>query len=209
MDNTSKATASGANYAFSTDYSTSNSASTPSASMTSSTEREPGLLSTSVATSPGKIEDTIERVATWFLGHSAMSHKKLQKLCYYAYAWYIVFANDLEAVELHFSNINTLTSNKFQAWIHGPVNPLLYHKYKKYGWADIPQEIVPLSFPQPVTDLLEQVWGVYGKFSADELEAISHSEFPWQNARGNLAPSDSCANVIDDRDILRYYSALR
>lgn len=211
MDNPLKVTTSGGNYALPSDYSTSNSISTllePTISSTATTVGERFLLSSTVAASPGRIGDTIESIAKWFLAQSAMSHKKLQKLCYYAYAWYIVFANDVEAVESHLSDINTLSSSKFQAWIHGPVNPLLYQKYKKYGWTDIPQEIVSLSFCQQITDLLEQVWDAYGKFSADELEAISHSESPWQNARRNLEPSESCANVIDDYDILRYYSAL-
>lgn len=212
MDNSLKATISGGNYALPLDYSVSSSVSIPSKPVTISaatTGKELFISQSTVAASPGRAEDTIEYIARWFLKLSAMSHKKLQKLCYYAYAWYIVFANDIEAVESRLNVINTLSASKFQAWIHGPVNPLLYQKYKKYGWTDIPQEIVPLSFPQQITDLLEQVWGVYGKFSADELEAISHREFPWQNARRNLEPGDPCANAIDDHDILRYYSTLR
>lgn len=212
MDNSLKTTTLGGNYALPSDYSTSNSktiSSMPIISSTAKVNRDSFVCSSTVDKSFGNVEDTIERIAKWFLGKSAMSHKKLQKLCYYAYAWYIVFANDVEAIEMYPDDIKTLTSQKFQAWIHGPVNPLLYQKYKKYGWSEIPQEIEFLGFPQQITDLLEQVWSAYGEFSADELEAISHSEFPWQNARQNLAPSDSCANVIDDCDILRYYSTLR
>ena len=45
-----------------------------------------------------RIDSTLERVAQWFLSMSSMSNKKLQKLCYYAYCWYIVFYNDVELI---------------------------------------------------------------------------------------------------------------
>lgn len=154
-------------------------------------------------------EDMLELIAKWFLSKSSMSNKKLQKLCYYAYSWFIVFFNDLEAVETNLCNIATLSEEKFEAWIHGPVNPQLYHKYKEYGWTNIPQESLTLPFNQEIEDLLKQVLDIYGHFSADELETITHGELPWQNARCGLAPSEPCTNKISDYDILKYYSSLR
>lgn len=161
------------------------------------------------STSKNGNEDMLECVAKWFLSKSSMSNKKLQKLCYYAYSWFIVFFNDLEAVETNLCIITTLSEEKFEAWIHGPVNPQLYHKYKGYGWANIPQEPLTPSFNQEIDDLLKQVWDIYGHFSADELETITHGEFPWQNVRRGLAPSEPCTNRISDYDILKYYSSLR
>ena len=32
-------------------------------------------------------------VANWFLSQSSMTHKKLQKLCYYAQAWHCALHN--------------------------------------------------------------------------------------------------------------------
>lgn len=32
-------------------------------------------------------------VANWFLAHETMMHKKLQKLCYYAQAWFYALKN--------------------------------------------------------------------------------------------------------------------
>ncbi len=148
----------------------------------------------------------IEQVALWFLNKSSMTNKKLQKLCYYAYCWYIVFFNDIEAVSEN--NLNVLSSEKFQAWIHGPVSPLLYRKYKEYGWHDIPQAVYKPQFPPHIESLLEQVWHAYGNFSADQLEAISHNETPWQNARKNANICDACANEISGIHILHYYSNL-
>ena len=78
--------------------------------------------------------DAIERLAQWFLSVSSMSNKKLQKLCYYAYCWYIVFYNDIELItKENMGDIRVLCSEPFQAWIHGPVSPQLYQRYKSYG----------------------------------------------------------------------------
>jgi hypothetical protein len=60
-------------------------------------------------------------IACWFLHKEAMSHRKLQKLCYYAQAWFFTLENI------------RLTDAIFEAWIHGPVSPSLYQHFKKYG----------------------------------------------------------------------------
>ena len=151
---------------------------------------------------------TMEHIANWFLSKELMSNKKLQKLCYYAYCWYIVFFNDLETINCEApGEIQTLSTEKFQAWIHGSVLPRLYHRYKEYGWQDIPQTTKP-SFPAPIESLLQQVWNAYGRYSADDLEMLSHSESPWINARKGIERGEACTNEISDIDILAYYSNL-
>ena len=156
-----------------------------------------------------QIDSTIERVAQWFLSLAPMSNKKLQKLCYYAYCWFIVFFNDKEVISyLNRNEIQTLCPEKFQAWIHGPVLPRLYHKYKEYGWHEIPQIANKPIVEAGLESLLQQVWDAYGDFSADELEILSHQEYPWQNARKGISNGDACSNEISDYDILQYYSAL-
>ena len=155
------------------------------------------------------IDSTIERVSQWFLSLSSMSNKKLQKLCYYAYCWFIVFFNDIESItEDNISDIRTLCADRFQAWIHGPVSPRLYHRYKEYGWHDIPQTASKPEFSYELESLLEQVWEAYGVFTADELETISHGEMPWKNARKGYRDGEACSNEISDYDILQYYSSL-
>lgn len=154
------------------------------------------------------VNTTIDHIASWFLSQEPMSNKKLQKLCYYAYCWYIVFFNDLEAINWACpAEIRTLSTEKFQAWIHGPVLPNLYHKYKEYGWQNIPQTVKPI-FPDAIESLLQQVWNAYGRYSADDLELLSHSEAPWINARKGIDRGEACTNEISDMDILRYYSNL-
>lgn len=156
-----------------------------------------------------QIDSAIERLAQWFLSMSSMSNKKLQKLCYYAYCWYIVFFNDNEVItKENIGDIKVLCSEPFQAWIHGPVSPQLYQRYKNYGWHEIPKIATKPFVEEELESLFQQVWEAYGSFSADELEAISHSEMPWINARQGIASGEPCSNIISTYDILQYYSKL-
>lgn len=155
-----------------------------------------------------QLNSTIESVAIWFLNKSTLSHKKLQKLCYYAYCWYIIFFNDIEDASEDANKINVLCADKFQAWIHGPVSPRIYRKYKSYGWRDIPCPDYNPTFDSNLEELLETVWNAYGDFSAEELEILSHSETPWIKARINIDRCEPCSNEISDYEILKYYSNL-
>lgn len=156
-----------------------------------------------------QIDSAIERLAQWFLSMSSMSNKKLQKLCYYAYCWYIVFFNDNEVItKENIGDIKVLCSEPFQAWIHGPVSPQLYQRYKNYGWHEIPKIATKPFVEEELESLFQQVWEAYGSFSADELEAISHSEMPWINARQGISSGEPCSNIISTYDILQYYSKL-
>ena len=56
-----------------------------------------------------------------FLSIESMTHKKLQKLCYYAKAWYLAIYD------------SNLIEEQFEAWVHGAVQPRLYQEYKAYG----------------------------------------------------------------------------
>ncbi|WP_433966549.1 Panacea domain-containing protein [Tunturiibacter gelidiferens] len=35
--------------------------------------------------------------------------------------------------------------------------------------------------PAPVRELLDEVWAVYGQFTASKLESMTHQEPPWIN----------------------------
>ena len=150
-------------------------------------------------------QSQITTVAKWFLHKESMSNKKLQKICYYAYAWFLVFFNDVESFS---RNLNSLSRSGFQAWVHGPVSPELYALYRGYGWNDIPSVETPPAFPEDVVDVFEQVWNIYGKFSADQLERLTHKELPWQDARKGLSPDEPSTQRMDDWVIFNYYSKM-
>ena len=133
-------------------------------------------------------------VALWFLSKSEMTHKKLQKLCYYAQAWHWALFN------------SPMFNENFEAWVHGPVNRTLYSSYAYYGWRKIPQQnFNEEQLPDDVLDILNAVYDTYGDFSGDQLEALTHSDLPWQKARGSLKPWETCTAIISDDDMHDYY----
>lgn len=145
-------------------------------------------------------------VADFFLSKKALSPKKVQKLVYYAYAWYITLYNqDVNHID------ETLFSEEPEAWMHGPVFRSLYNNYKSYGWQEIPKRgsIFPSktnTIENSLKSFLNDVWEKYGKFSADQLEFMTHQEEPWQKARAGidpLAPSDA---KISKQDIFVFYN---
>ena len=85
---------------------------------------------------------TVLDVAQWFLAKEPMTHKKLQKLCYYAQAWHLALLNE------------PLFNENVEAWIHGPVIPALYAKYADYGWSDIPTRESSAQFPANTAQVL-------------------------------------------------------
>ena len=137
--------------------------------------------------------NTIQQIAQWFLCKESMTHKKLQKLCYYAQAWHLALHN------------SELFKEPFEAWVHGPVSPVLYSIYADYGWEKIPSEPSCPVFDEAAEGILQAVWNTYGQFDGDQLEALTHSEAPWQNTRGNLQPCDTCTCEIKPQNMKEYY----
>ena len=146
---------------------------------------------------------TVFQVAEYYLNRGSMSQKKLQKMVYYAYCWTLTLLNE-NVNQLN----NRLFSEKIQAWVHGPVCPDLYAKYRDYGWELIPQHIGfdYQVFNDDVLDVLNQVWDVYSKYTANQLESISHQEEPWKKARIGYSENEASQNIISDIDIFEYYS---
>ena len=133
-------------------------------------------------------------VAHWFLHKKSLTHKQLQKLCYYAQAWHLALLDE------------KLFDEEIQAWVHGPVIPALYACYADYGWLPIPQEKEEyVQFSEPTIDVLNAVYNTYAQFSGEQLESLTHSELPWKEARGNLAPYEVCTNRISLETMKKYY----
>ena len=143
---------------------------------------------------------TVNNLVEWFLLKANMSHKKIQKLCYYAQAWSVTL-NDEDIVD----------GIKFEAWAHGPVCREIWDMCKQYGWRDImikdefvkdSKEEIDSRFSEDQKEILELVWKTYGKYSPNELEAITHTEDPWIKARGGLGPFAQCQNIISNDDMI-------
>jgi len=139
---------------------------------------------------------TIQAVAKAFLTLESMSPKKLQKLCYYAYSWYLVFYNE------------PLFPNAFEAWVHGPVDPCLYQEYRDYGWADIPRRHEDAPVSPDVMAFIQEVYASYGEMTPDELEVLTHSERPWKAARDGLPPYAPSHALLSESVISEYYRGM-
>lgn len=145
---------------------------------------------------------TVYDIANWFLANvENVTNKKLQKLVYYAYVWYLVFNNETaEDIELKFFDAH------FEAWVHGAVCPELYDKYKEYGSSNIQKYVGELAdFSEDELDILNNVYDAYGTFNGCELESICCQEDPWKNARKDLNNYEPSTNEITDSDIFNYY----
>lgn len=135
--------------------------------------------------------ESIFHVAAYLLSLESMNNKKLQKLCYYVQSWCYAFTGHL------------MFNEQFEAWVHGPVCPTLYRAYKQWGSLDIPRftNVENINLREQNIAIIHAVYDAYGTFSAEELEACTHSERPWQNARKGYAPNEYCRVVISNEDM--------
>lgn len=143
---------------------------------------------------------SINDIAAWFINQEPMSDKKLQKLCYYAVAWGWALLKQ-----------PIVDDTAFEAWVHGPVSPELYREYRSFGWTPIDTSVVPgkkITNEHQVADLLESVWETYGDKSGDELEALTHHEDPWREARRGLRTTESSHNKISTETMAKFYLSI-
>ncbi len=113
-----------------------------------------------------------------------ISNLKLQKLLYYVQGWSLAIYDRLAFHE------------EIQAWVHGPVVPAAFYEYKHYRWnpIEVPTEDVSGVSESEISHIVD-VLAVYGKFTATQLERISHEESPWKDARVGLA-DDAISQVV-------------
>lgn len=101
-----------------------------------------------------------------------ISNLKLQKLLYYAQGVHLALHD------------TPLFGENIEAWAHGPVVPEVYRKYKTYGDNPIrlqdTDEVV--NFSKIEQEVLDEVYQVYGQFSAWKLREMTHDEAPWKNS---------------------------
>ena len=98
-----------------------------------------------------------------------ITNLKLQKLLYYAQGFHLAIFD------------TPLFKETIQSWTHGPVVPEVYHAYKEYDRNPLPSvESINVDGYDPNTlELLDEVYSVYGQFSASALRNMTHQEPPW------------------------------
>lgn len=129
-------------------------------------------------------------VADYFLAHcdeesgDQISNLKLQKLAYYAQGFSLALLG------------RPLFDEPIEAWMHGPVVPSLYRKYKDHGGMGLPKpdNINFEKYSDDERDLLDEVYRVYGQFSAWKLRNMTHEEQPWKESYVEGASSMPISN---------------
>jgi len=140
-------------------------------------------------------------MAAWFINRvdrdagEAMTHLKVQKLLYFAQAYFLA--------NFH----KPLFEEDFEAWAHGPVLPTVFRTYAGNSWEALPKSEDEPEVPENVVSYLELVYQEFARFGAKELERMSHEHAPWIRARGGLPPEARCNEIIPKEHMEEFYGA--
>ncbi|HEV7591149.1 MAG TPA: type II toxin-antitoxin system antitoxin SocA domain-containing protein [Longimicrobium sp.] len=142
---------------------------------------------------------TATKVAKYFLSKvdedagDGISNLKLQKLVYFAQAYHLAMYNE------------PLFADQVEAWEHGPVVPDLYRHYKAYGSGNIPApaDFNPDDYDQQSAELMDEVYEVFGQYSAWKLRNLTHQERPWMEAYEDGADRGRVITVGAMRDFYK------
>lgn len=115
-----------------------------------------------------------------------MPTMKLQRLAYYA-----------QAASLSWRGV-PLFSEDFQAWSAGPVCVPLYMQHR--GLFLIEPGQLPAGNEEVLTGeecrIVDQVCARFGTMASNDLARRIQAGTPWQKARGNTQPGQSCTTII-------------
>ena len=138
------------------------------------------------------IANTLLRYAENTEGGDLMSNMKLQKMLYYQQGFHLAMFG------------TPLFDDDLEAWMYGPVVPAVYEAYKSHGREGIPADPDKcFSFDDTKeAALFDEVYKVYGKFSAIGLMNMTHDENPWKSTptvEGNVIPKDKMRTFFKSR----------
>ena len=139
-----------------------------------------------------------------------VSPLKLQKMLYYIQAWMMVFFDH-----------QLLFDNQPQAWVNGPVYPIVYERFKNTGRYNmmsksdfvnkgtltecIAEYDHKLGLTAHQREVLNKLIDIYGAKSQDQLVFMTHCEDPWSIARGDKNPFENSDIPISFDDMYSFY----
>lgn len=143
---------------------------------------------------------TANQIADYFIAFShehgdPITNLKLQKLLYYAQAWHLALFDA------------PLFPDRIEAWVHGPVVPEVYRRFKGWAWKPIEEDPEYPTFQDNVSEFLGDLLREYGYKTAYELELLSHEEEPWRFARGRIPMDVESTAQISHASMAKYYKA--
>lgn len=126
-----------------------------------------------------------------------MSTMKLQKLCYYAQAWSLVWDD------------KPLFEEDFEAWANGPVcRDLFYKTQGQYSVSADDETGGHGNLSEEEKDTINHVLEHYGEHNAQWLSQLTHMEEPWKQARKGVPDNVGCNNIITKESMALYYGGL-
>jgi uncharacterized phage-associated protein len=158
-----------------------------------------------------KIEREINQVSAIQLSeyilknNGPISHLKLQKLLYYCDAYHLAYFD------------SPLVHENFEAWVHGPVCVEVYNtlKGKSVLYSDVaydpasakvdPDTFINESLSSKQVELIKDILASLGSWKDSELEAATHREKPWLEARAGIHPAQKHNGVISKVTMMEFY----
>lgn len=126
-----------------------------------------------------------------------MSTMKLQKLCYYAQAWALVWDDE------------PLLDEEFEAWANGPVCRELFLKTQgRYSVSAEDETGGNGDLTEDEKDTIDKVLEHYGEHNAQWLSQLTHMEEPWNNARIGVPAGVGCNRIITKESMALYYGGI-
>ena len=121
---------------------------------------------------------------------------RLEKLTYYADSWFAAWYGE------------PLFNENFEAWVDGPVAPVLYHANKgrdSLMSRNLPQGDGSALLPREEA-AIASVLDFYGNWSRERLIEQTHKEEPWLEAREGLGKHARSSRVISKETTMRFYA---
>lgn len=122
-----------------------------------------------------------------------LTNLKLQKLLYYAQSWYLA------------DHYDSLFDEDFQAWVHGPVLPSQYIRFKHYEWRPILSDISTPNIGKKIENYLTSIVDFFGEDSCIKLERMTQNERPWKDARNGMDSDKCCHTTIEKKVMKNFY----
>lgn len=108
--------------------------------------------------------DIANKFISDFGDKAVLSNLSLNKLVYFA------------QVESLRSLGRPLFEDKIEAWEYGPVEPSVYHAFKRYGSGRVTKSSGPVPGDEDVDMVVSRTFGKYGRMTAFDLVALSHGD---------------------------------
>lgn len=126
-----------------------------------------------------------------------MSTMKLQKLCYYAQVWALVWDE------------KPLFDEEFEAWANGPVCRELFLKTQgQYSVSASDETGGNGNLTDNEKDTIDKILDHYGDHNAQWLSQLTHMEEPWNKARNGIPSGMGCDKIITKESMALYYGGL-